>query len=283
MKCIILEDNRLSLEAMVIIVKLWGHEVVGTYTSGEKLIESVDRTMVDFAILDIRVHGKIDGIEVARWLNEEMIIPIIYTTGFPDEENKIPANYPFYILTKPIDEVVLKDHIDFILLLLSRDKKSEMRTHSKNGRIIFCAISLLLKPKGLNPFYRVPAEDIIYVECRDHYLYIFTTLKPDAYVVHGTITDFDELTKENGFQFLARCHRKFIINVRFLKRIEFANRARMQILLKGVFRDGQFIPLGVEGQDYGSNPIQMLYVKDISIDVSEGFSGGLLDAFIKYG
>jgi DNA-binding response OmpR family regulator len=56
--------------------------------SGRELAEAMARDMVDLVILDLRLPGE-DGMQIARRLREESLIPILMLTGRIDEADRV--------------------------------------------------------------------------------------------------------------------------------------------------------------------------------------------------
>ena len=83
LKCAILEDDRIAQKALKIMSENMGFEVAGVFTSSDDLIATIDPQSLDFAVLDIRVQGGKTGIEVAKWLNENALIPVVFTNRLP--------------------------------------------------------------------------------------------------------------------------------------------------------------------------------------------------------
>ncbi|HXX58187.1 MAG TPA: response regulator [Thermodesulfovibrionales bacterium] len=81
------------IEAMFLgkILELWGYEVCEITTSGEDAVHEAEVERPDAVIMDIYIHGKISGIEAADKIRFKVGIPIIFMTGYSDEETKQKA------------------------------------------------------------------------------------------------------------------------------------------------------------------------------------------------
>ena len=86
MKIIIVEDESLIAEMLKLMLEDMGHKVIGvvhTLLSGQLVIE---RGGYDLAILDINLHGKMEGIELAQELKEELRVPFMFLTSYADRQ-----------------------------------------------------------------------------------------------------------------------------------------------------------------------------------------------------
>jgi len=82
--------------------------------SGEEAIEWVQINKTDLVLMDINIRGEIGGIEAARVIHAEYDIPIIFVTGYPDQEmmDRAQVAEPAAYLIKPLDYSVLLDSIE---------------------------------------------------------------------------------------------------------------------------------------------------------------------------
>src|SRR5258706_12631352 len=61
---------------------------VTTVASGKEFMEVLARETVDLVVLDLRLPGE-DGLQIARKLREESLIPILILTGRIDEADRV--------------------------------------------------------------------------------------------------------------------------------------------------------------------------------------------------
>ena len=90
-KILIVEDDIILSMLNKRIVELLGHKVVKAIKSGEEAIDFALKNEIDIILMDIRLKGKIDGIETLIEINKSKVIPAIYVTGNSDEETKSRA------------------------------------------------------------------------------------------------------------------------------------------------------------------------------------------------
>ena len=101
----IVEDE--IIEAMLLeeILKLCGYDICETVTSGEDAIKEAEIHNPDVVLMDISIHGDISGIEAAGKIRSQFGIPVIFMTGYPDEETRQKAytTNPAGYFVKPLD------------------------------------------------------------------------------------------------------------------------------------------------------------------------------------
>ena len=111
---LIVEDEGIAAIYLESKTQQLGYESAGTAFSGEEAIEMSRRTKPDLILMDIKLGGKMDGIQAGKLIRKELAIPIIYLTALSDEETVARAqeNVPLGYLIKPVQESLLKSTIE---------------------------------------------------------------------------------------------------------------------------------------------------------------------------
>jgi DNA-binding NarL/FixJ family response regulator len=85
-KIVITEDDCVIAADIEHIVTALGHAVVAIADSGMETIRVVDQLSPDLILVDIGLHGTMDGIEVAKEIHRRSPIPVVFITGRLDDE-----------------------------------------------------------------------------------------------------------------------------------------------------------------------------------------------------
>ena len=133
-----------------------GYEVCGIFSSGEDTLANFGTILPDLVLMDIKLKGKLDGVQTASIIKDEYNIPVIFLTAFADDETleRAKITEPFGYIIKPFEERKLKTTIEITLSRYRLEKRlfeSEERYRSffeddlsgdflsdENGRIIDC-------------------------------------------------------------------------------------------------------------------------------------------------
>lgn len=114
---LLVEDENVVALDMTHRLSSLGYKVAGWASAGEEAILQAKELQPDLILMDIKLKGRIDGIEAAEQILAELDVPIIYLTAFIDEATiqraKITA--PFGYLIKPVDERELSTSIEMAL------------------------------------------------------------------------------------------------------------------------------------------------------------------------
>ena len=108
-RVLVLEDEKLVARDIQSTLAGAGYET-SVAASGEEAIEIARQDQPDLALVDIHLAGKLDGIETARALRQELELPVVYLTAHSDAEtlDRAKATEPFGYLVKPFDETTLR-------------------------------------------------------------------------------------------------------------------------------------------------------------------------------
>ncbi len=102
-----------------------GYKVTGIAVSGEESIISAGIEKPDIVLMDIRLKGKMDGVEAADQLRKTFGLPVIFLTSFTDEEtfHRAKLTEPFGYLVKPFDIKELSRAIEIALYKNETERK----------------------------------------------------------------------------------------------------------------------------------------------------------------
>ncbi len=116
-KILIAEDEALTAMTMQDVFKKWGYDVCELVATGEEAVEIAQKELPDLVFMDIRLLGKIDGIEAARQIRSFSKASIIFMTGYIEQEVRERAEKlePTAYLLKPVMMHKLKSIIDSAL------------------------------------------------------------------------------------------------------------------------------------------------------------------------
>lgn len=127
---LIVEDNAIIALDMKNSLEKIGFRITDIVSKLSKVSESITTKRPDVAVIDINLHGNLDGIEIGKYLTK-FDIPFIYVTAYSDSEiikNALETN-PLCYLIKPINSEELKSN------LLLGIYKSQQSNHNKKINI----------------------------------------------------------------------------------------------------------------------------------------------------
>lgn len=103
LKVFIIEDEVIAAESLKLDLESLGYQVIGKANSREKFLTQILENKPDLILMDIKLKGDIDGIELAKEINKFFLVPIIYLTAYADEKtlNRAMETSPYGYIVKP--------------------------------------------------------------------------------------------------------------------------------------------------------------------------------------
>jgi two-component system LytT family response regulator len=204
MKCIIVDDNKLSREAVKQLVEQVNFlELKGECESPVEAFNFLKKESVDLVFLDVEMPG-MTGIELIKNLEVRPII-ILITSKKDYAVEAFELNVADYII-KPVTLPRFMAAVDRAKeLFQGRDMKVEVNEKEKD--FIFVRSNSLLT--------KVRIKDIIYVQALGDYVNIFTNDK--RLTVHITLKGMEEKLPSDKFY---RLHRSYLTSLHHIDNIE---------------------------------------------------------------
>lgn len=136
-KIIVVEDEVLVADELKLRIENFGHSVPHVLGSGEKAIEAIKECTPDLVIMDIRLKGKIDGIQTAEIIHKEYDVPVVYLTAYSDKKtlDRAKVTVPYGFIIKPFDEKDLYNTIEMALYKHKMEKK--LKQSEKKFRLLY--------------------------------------------------------------------------------------------------------------------------------------------------
>ncbi len=105
-KIMIVEDEGIVARDLSNHLTEMGYTVPAIAATGEDALKKAAETRPDLVLMDIRIKGAMDGIEVAEQLRDLFGIPPIYITAYTDEDTlrRAKITQPYGYIVKPFDE-----------------------------------------------------------------------------------------------------------------------------------------------------------------------------------
>jgi chemotaxis response regulator CheB len=132
---LIVEDEALGAQNLRERLEELEYQVCGSVTSGEAAVVLAARLNPDLILMDIRLAGKMDGIDAARRIWERLQIPVVFVTAHADLQTlagvKTTENYGY--LVKPFQTSSVRAAVE--LALYRRQKETRLSGEGDGGRV----------------------------------------------------------------------------------------------------------------------------------------------------
>ncbi|NOX56700.1 MAG: response regulator [Planctomycetes bacterium] len=128
---IVAKDIQSSLESM-------GYSTSCVASTGEEAILLAARHRPDLVLMDIRLPGRIDGIEAAQEISSRYEVPVIFLTAFADEEliRRACEVGGYGYLMKPFQEREVYASIEMAIAKHRQEQQREARLRQLEGEAL---------------------------------------------------------------------------------------------------------------------------------------------------
>ena len=126
-RIMIVEDEQITAADLEATLGDLGYSVTSLVSSGKSAIAEAAKTHPDLVLMDIRLKGKMDGIEAACEIRERFGIPVIYLTAHAEDATLERAKLaePLGYIVKPFKENELRATIRMALHKHQVDKQAK--------------------------------------------------------------------------------------------------------------------------------------------------------------
>ena len=116
-RVLVVEDEEIILADVQRQLRKQGYTIAGTASSGEEAIRAAASTSPDIIVMDIRLQGRINGLEAARRIRESSAVPILFVSAHAGALAANLPNLPGHnsILLKPFSPTELREAIQAML------------------------------------------------------------------------------------------------------------------------------------------------------------------------
>lgn len=210
MRVAIIDDEPLARERLAALLEEFpGYELVGEANDGESALRMIEKAEPDVVLLDIRMGGAINGLQVARTLAEDEMPPaVIFVTAYPEHAlSAFDAKAAAYLL-KPVRRQKLQEALQQVRKVSRAQVPALDADPDDKPKREFITATMR------DGVVRVRSEDIIYFMADQKY----TTVCH----LHGEVLIEESLrTLEEDFApWFLRIHRKVLVATRFISALE---------------------------------------------------------------
>jgi DNA-binding LytR/AlgR family response regulator len=228
----IVEDDLIIARAISEMLVECGYDVTEPATRYSEAISMIEEEEPDLLLLDIKISGKLDGVMVAKTVNEQFGTPFIFLTGNSDTAtiDKTTSLSPAAFLIKPVSQHQLYATIQIALTNSTNSRPASKR--SDNNPIAWDHI--FVKDNGSH--HRLKLDEILMVESEENYVRIHFANGSKS-LLRYTLSDFSNILDNKRF---ARVHRSYIVALNKIREIQ-----TEQVTLD----DGRVIPVSKSYRD----------------------------------
>jgi len=208
----VVEDELIVSEDLRQILLDEGYDVTGCFESAEEALSHLKTVKPDLVMIDIRLKGKLTGIDLAETIRAEYTVPIIFVTANTDEDTYQLAKKtkPQAFLVKPFNSRTLLAAVDLALYNFSENNTAEsILDASTLERKDFQATiqdGFFIREGGRHK--KIKLTDLLFIEADGSYARLVTSNGQ-----HTITQNLSAFLRKAQLPLLVRVHRSYIINV----------------------------------------------------------------------
>lgn len=210
-KTIIIDDERLAREELKSMLKDFKEiEIISEAKNGKEGVEQINELNPDLIFLDVNMPG-LSGFELLKQLEE---IPlVVFITAYDEYAIKAFEVDALDYILKPIDPNRLKETIKKIVSKFEEDNLEEERKELQPKKVLTISDSVFIKD-GEKCWF-VELSKVRMLESEGNYVKVyFDNFKP---LILRSLGSFEDRLDPDYF---FRANRKFIINLKWIEKIE---------------------------------------------------------------
>ena len=195
---LIVEDEVLIATQIQMFLEFNGYNCVGIAVDYTGAIELLESNPVDLILLDIKINGFKTGIDLAKYINQNLGLPFLFLTSYNDAETlqELKHLHPIGYINKPINDATLLTNIDLYF--------SSTRTQTQH----------IVTIKSGTKTYNINCTDLQYIESEHVYINLF--FKNQTQSIRISLTKFLEQLPNKE---LVQINRSTAINPKSIKHI----------------------------------------------------------------
>lgn len=195
---LIVEDEVLIANQIEMFLEFNGYNSVGIAVDYTGAIELLEKKPVDLILLDIKINGTKNGIDLAKYINQKLGLPFLFLTSYNDADTlkELKLVNPVGYINKPINDATLLTNID--LYFSSTKTRTEHIVPIQSG----------------TKTYNINCTELQYIESEHVYINLFFTNHKQS--IRISLTKFLEQLPNKE---LVKINRSIAINPNIIKQI----------------------------------------------------------------
>ena len=208
-KILIVEDEPFIAENLQEMLGIFGHDDTEIANSANQAIKAIKTARPDLVLLDVKIKGDQDGIELGAIIQQQYKVPFIYITSYSDKDtvNRAKHTQPLGFIVKPFTKDDVYAAIEVALYNKNRIAISTGERPANLNPTTYNNDSIYVKKKGL--LEKVKYDELMWIEADGNHI-TMNVADGRTYTVRKSLKEItDKLPKD---RFL-RVHKSFVVQV----------------------------------------------------------------------
>jgi len=219
-RVVIADDEPLAREALKLALKkIKTVDIIAECANGYETIAAVEKQKPDLLLLDIQMPV-LSGFDVLEILGDQAP-PTIFITAYDEYAIKAFEAHALDYLLKPVHPARLMKALQHAELFFKTSAETLVQLNVPLKRILI---------RSGSDIRVIPTTEISHIRAQDDFVEIHS--QKQSYLKYERISRLEQLLDNRQF---VRVHRSYILNIRFLKKIEpYSRDGKMALLTNGL-------------------------------------------------
>lgn len=208
-RILIVEDEPFIAENLQEMLSIFGYEETEVANSANQAIKAIKSSRPDLILLDVKIKGDQDGIELGSIIKEQYNVPFVYITSYSDKDtiNRAKHTQPLGFIVKPFTKDDVYAAIEVALFNKNRIAVTSGDRLTTVNPTTYSNDSIFVKKKSL--LEKIKYEDLHWIEADGNHITIHVS-DGRSYTIRKSLKEItDKLPKD---RFL-RVHKSFVVLV----------------------------------------------------------------------
>lgn len=216
-KILVVEDDPLYALDLKILIEELGYDLIDVVEDSDQVFDIINREEVDLILMDIKIKGKLNGIQVAEKIQKDKAIAVIFITSFDDRslfEKAKDTNHHGY-LVKPFNKITLESTIELAIVALKDDSKGIGNSQELTEWNADTILEDFVFIKRNSKLEKVEINQIEFIQSEGNYCVISTERK--KYALKMSLIKVKKMLDSHPF---ARVNKRHIVNMNLITSID---------------------------------------------------------------
>lgn len=217
-KILVVEDDPLYALDLKMLVKELEYDLIGIVDNSDEVQEILKNNKPDLILMDIKINGNLNGIELAQKIQKQYKIGVIFMTSFDNQKYFDLAKETEYFgyLVKPFNKLTLQSTIELAMIMMAELGSSnpmEVDAYKSWNAGMILKDCVFIKRK--NKLEKVEINQIQFIQSEGNYCVISTEKK--KYALKMSLIKVKKMLDSHHF---ARVNKRHIINMSLISSID---------------------------------------------------------------
>lgn len=208
-KILIVEDEPFIAENLQEMLSIFGYENTEIANSANQAIKAIKAARPDLVLLDVKIKGDQDGIELGGIIKEQYQVPFVYITSYSDKEtvNRAKHTQPLGFIVKPFTKDDVYAAIEVALFSKNRNAVKSGDNLVSTNPTTYNNDSIFIKKKSM--LEKVEYNDLYWIEADGNHITINAS-EGRTFTIRKSLKEITDRLPKDRF---LRVHKSYVVLV----------------------------------------------------------------------